>query len=186
MAKIDDIHRAALKIINREGLTGAPVSRIAREAGVAAGTMYVYYKSKDELLLSLYGNIQEELGAALKEVMDENLAEKPRFFRLWLAAFKYYIKNPDAFMFTKQFSSSPLVKMTGESAIPEGYRLLAKVLEAGQEEKLLKKMPLPVAVAIVSGIIERTVDIQLSGSLQLSGDLLQDLLEGTWRMLETV
>ncbi len=186
MAKIDDIHRAALKIINEEGLSGAPVSRIAAEAGVAAGTMYVYYKSKDELLLDLYRSVLEGLDRAMGDVMEEGLAAKPQFYRIWLAAFKYFLKNADGFLFMRQFSSSPSGKIAGENDMKAGYSYLAELIETAQKKKLLKEMPVSVAVAIVSGVITAVVDTQLSGSLQLTGDLLQDLLDSTWRMLEKV
>ncbi len=186
MSKIGDIHKAALKILNEEGLSGAPVSKIAREAGVAAGTMYVYYKSKDELLLSLYRSVIDGLDQALNEVMEEGLAEKQQFYRLWLAAFKYFFKNPDGFLFMKQFASSPQGKLAGEENTVKGYGLLADVIERAQGKRLLKKMPVSIAVAMIAGIIATTVDIQLSGSLELDGDLLQELLNSSWRMMEKV
>lgn len=186
MSKIDEIHKAALKVINEQGLSGAPVSRIAREAGVAAGTMYVYYKSKDELLISLYKSILEGLNTSLEDAVEGDLAERPQFYKLWLAAFKYYLKNPEGFLFVRQFSVSPKGVQAAKEKMMKGYEPMVKVIEAGQKKGLLKKMSLPVCVAIVSRIIEATIDIQLSGSFQLSGDLLQDLLDSTWRMLEKV
>jgi AcrR family transcriptional regulator len=186
MSKIEDIHRAALKIINEEGLSGAPVAKIAAEAGVAAGTMYVYYKSKDELLLNLYRSVIDGLNQALSDVMEEGLAEKQQFYRLWLAAFKYFLKKTDGFLFMKQFAASPQSKLSGEEDALKGYSHLEDVIERAQGKGLLKKMPVSIAVSMVSGIIATTVDIQLSGSLELDGSLLQELLDSSWRMMEKV
>jgi len=45
---------AAQAVIARQGYQGAQISRIAAEAGVAAGTVYLYFKNKPDLLVSLF------------------------------------------------------------------------------------------------------------------------------------
>ena len=59
--------KAAVEVIVRQGLANAPMSQIAREAGVAAGTIYHYYQSKEELISELYRMMNEELSQALVE-----------------------------------------------------------------------------------------------------------------------
>lgn len=50
------ILEAALTVFSRKGYGGATVPDIAREAGIAVGTIYNYYKSKRDLLTSLFAN----------------------------------------------------------------------------------------------------------------------------------
>ncbi|OXM16189.1 TetR/AcrR family transcriptional regulator [Paenibacillus herberti] len=50
---------AALKVIAENGFHGSQVSKIAKEAGVADGTIYLYFKKKEDILISLF---QEKLG----------------------------------------------------------------------------------------------------------------------------
>src|SRR5215468_5435012 len=60
---------AAERIFARRGFFASRVSEIAREAGVADGTIYLYFKSKDDLLISLFerrmGQVNDELRAAI-------------------------------------------------------------------------------------------------------------------------
>ena len=44
------IKEAMVRLILREGINGASVSKIAREAGVSPATIYIYYTSKEDLL----------------------------------------------------------------------------------------------------------------------------------------
>src|SRR6187455_2084046 len=52
--KRDAILRAAIDVFDERGYFGAQVADVARVAGVAAGTVYLYFKSKDDLLVSIF------------------------------------------------------------------------------------------------------------------------------------
>src|SRR5947209_19440370 len=53
-AKRDAILRAAIDVFAARGFFNAQVADVARAAGVAAGTVYLYFKSKDDLLVSIF------------------------------------------------------------------------------------------------------------------------------------
>src|SRR5258707_12990701 len=67
--KRERILDASERIFARHGFFAARVSEIAKEAGVADGTIYLYFKSKDDLLISLFERrmtqVNEELRAAI-------------------------------------------------------------------------------------------------------------------------
>ncbi|SFR05033.1 TetR/AcrR family transcriptional regulator [Desulfoscipio geothermicus] len=52
--KYNAIIEAAVKVIAENGYHNSQVSKIAREAGVADGTIYLYFKNKEDLLISLF------------------------------------------------------------------------------------------------------------------------------------
>ncbi|MFC6333684.1 TetR/AcrR family transcriptional regulator [Paenibacillus septentrionalis] len=64
LEKYDSILNAALKVIAENGFHGAQVSKIAKEAGVADGTIYLYFKNKEDILISLF---QQRLGALVDQ-----------------------------------------------------------------------------------------------------------------------
>src|SRR5215470_8623172 len=53
-SKRDAILRAAIDVFAERGYFNAQVADVARAAGVAAGTVYLYYRSKDDLLISIF------------------------------------------------------------------------------------------------------------------------------------
>jgi len=57
--KFELILEAALKVIAENGFHGSQVSKIAKEAGIADGTVYLYFKNKEDILISL---LQQRLG----------------------------------------------------------------------------------------------------------------------------
>lgn len=63
--KRDRILRAAVKIFSRKGFFSSKVSEIARAAEVADGTIYLYFRNKDDLLISLF---EEKMGEVVADV----------------------------------------------------------------------------------------------------------------------
>jgi len=63
--KRDRILRAAVKIFSRKGFFNSKVSAIARAASVADGTIYLYFRNKDDLLISLF---EEKMGEVVADV----------------------------------------------------------------------------------------------------------------------
>lgn len=68
--KHDRILSAAAKIFARKGFFNAKISEIAREAQVADGTIYLYFKSKDDILIHLFEEKMEEILGALRQQID--------------------------------------------------------------------------------------------------------------------
>jgi TetR/AcrR family fatty acid metabolism transcriptional regulator len=66
-AKRERILRAAIKIFSQKGFFSSKVSDIARSAGVADGTIYLYFKNKDDLLISLFEEKMAEVVADVRE-----------------------------------------------------------------------------------------------------------------------
>ena len=67
--KRERILAAAERIFARHGFFAARVSEIAKEAGVADGTIYLYFKSKDDLLISLFENRMRQVNDELRRAI---------------------------------------------------------------------------------------------------------------------
>lgn len=66
--RIEQIIRSALKIFSRKGIIGAKMSLIASDAGISHGLLYHYFKSKDELFVSLIRLALEETRLSIENV----------------------------------------------------------------------------------------------------------------------
>ena len=60
-SKRNRILQASIEVFSRKGFFGSKVSEIARASGVADGTIYIYFKSKDDLLISLFEEKMDEI-----------------------------------------------------------------------------------------------------------------------------
>ena len=67
--KREAIMRAAISVFAHNGYFNSKVADIAREAGVADGTVYLYFKSKEDILHSIFDrSVEEALDAARKQI----------------------------------------------------------------------------------------------------------------------
>ena len=79
--KRERILAAAERVFARRGFFAARVSEIAKDAGVADGTIYLYFKSKDDLLISLFENRMKQVNETLRAaIADLPPAEQLRAF----------------------------------------------------------------------------------------------------------
>lgn len=70
---------AAVEVIAENGYHQSQVSKIAKQAGVADGTIYLYFKNKEDILISLF---KEKMGQFI-ERMEEDIKEKQQRKRNW-------------------------------------------------------------------------------------------------------
>jgi AcrR family transcriptional regulator len=99
--RIQSIQDAALRVIARKGMSAATMQEIADEAGVAKGTLYLYFRDRDELVEKTFDGaikqLHSKVDAALARDMpfDEKLrtviAAKMEFFRENAEFFRLYL-----------------------------------------------------------------------------------------------
>lgn len=100
--------RAALRrLVAAHGFHGASMNAVAREAGVATGTAYVHYASKDELVLAAYLEAKHLLGTAAAAAVDPSDPPEARFMALWSAVLDHLIDHPEDAWFLQQVDASP-------------------------------------------------------------------------------
>ncbi|CAH0204439.1 MULTISPECIES: TetR/AcrR family transcriptional regulator [Bacillaceae] len=66
--KYNQIIEAAVIVIAQNGYYQAQVSKIAKQAGVADGTIYLYFKNKEDILISLF---HEKMGSFVEQIEEE-------------------------------------------------------------------------------------------------------------------
>jgi TetR/AcrR family fatty acid metabolism transcriptional regulator len=67
--KHEQIIEAAVRVFARNGYYNSRVSDIAREAGIASGTIYLYFKTKDEILVTLFREKMAEFVATVRKAI---------------------------------------------------------------------------------------------------------------------
>ena len=80
--KRDAILKAATHVFARNGFFNSQVADVARAAGVAAGTVYLYFRSKDDLLVSLFERTMREAIAEGRSALTEVEAPRDRLTRI--------------------------------------------------------------------------------------------------------
>jgi len=138
--KRERILQSALRVFARKGFYNSKVSEIASAAGVADGTIYLYFKSKDDILISLFEDRMTWLIERLTTELDEEattLDKLQRYVELHLAV---AIESPELaeFITVELRQSSKFVKEYANPKFNEYLRILRNLIARGQEEGVLR------------------------------------------------
>jgi len=85
---------AATRLFAERGLAAAPTSEISKRAGVAEGTLFTYFETKDDLINSLYREIKLELADAMMSDFPRKKNVRTRLRHVWDRYVKWGIANP--------------------------------------------------------------------------------------------
>jgi TetR/AcrR family transcriptional regulator, fatty acid metabolism regulator protein len=138
--KRERILDAAVKVFAAEGFYNAKVAQIAHEAGVADGTIYLYFKSKDDLLISLFEDRMEGINANLRAALEAstNSAEKLRaVVRLHLDLIEQN-RHMAEVICVELRQSSKFIKEYANPKFGEFLRLIAGAISDGQKSGELR------------------------------------------------
>ncbi|RAU83146.1 TetR/AcrR family transcriptional regulator [Pontibacter arcticus] len=139
------ILESTLALVKVNGFHGTPMSMVAKKAGVAAGTIYHYFESKDSLIFELYSYLKQQAIQVVRESQKPDATYQERFFALWFAFYTYYTSNPSVLCFFEQFVNSPYAEKA--KSIPSE---LDELLHAFFEEGINSGQLRPVAPQILS------------------------------------
>lgn len=185
MDKQEQILQAALKLFVENGFHGTPTSRIAQEAGVSNGTLFHYYKTKDELVVALYIYIKTNLTGCIDKARLEGETIKASFKRMYISSMYWAIENPVEFRFTQQFHSSPYLSMVSHEEILKQTRYLMDFMQEAINARVLKPLPVDMLFTLISshisGINEYLVASKVDSEKQKevinqSFDLIWDMI----------
>jgi AcrR family transcriptional regulator len=133
--------RSAMAVAARDGLAAATTSAIAQEAGVAEGTLYRHFDSKDDLLIAAYRQIKGEVFVRSAESVDAGLPAPERLKRTWRAIYNAYRADKDAVVFGHRFAESVLAEREGGEANRAIGKMIADLRRDGVASGDFKKLP---------------------------------------------
>ena len=138
--KRERILKAAIKVFARKGFYAARVSEIAKAAGVADGTIYLYFRNKDDVLTSVFESRITRLVEVLREIVGSGGTFEERFTRI--------------------------VEL--QLGVLEGRRDLAEVVTVNlrQSSKLLKQFAAPFFVQYLEVMAGLIADAQREGAVR--------------------
>jgi AcrR family transcriptional regulator len=93
--KRNAILNAATRLFAERGLAAAPMSEISRLADVAAGTLFTYFTTKDDLINSLYREIKLELADAMMSDFPRKKNVRTRLQHVWDRYVNWGVANPE-------------------------------------------------------------------------------------------
>ncbi len=138
--KYQKIILAATKVFAEKGFYNAKVADVAKEAQVADGTIYLYFKNKDDLLISIFEESMDRFTALVRKNLEtaSNSVEKLKLFiNLHLEWVKEHQHTAQVLQVELR-QSSKFMKEYGGTKFKEYLDIIAKILEEGKKEGVFR------------------------------------------------
>ena len=177
----EQIFDATDRLMAKEGLHHLSMHKLAKEAGIAAGTIYLYFKSKDELLARFARRVFNKFVVAIEEDFDENQSFFEQYRKMWWNIWHFLQENPTILLNMNQYRSLPEFIETCkemEHSCWDQFCLkgqAANVL-ADLGPHMLFLLSLKTAIVLAS-------DIKFLGTA-VTDEMLESVIERSWRAIQ--
>lgn len=181
--KRDRVLRAALELIPRLGLHNTPVAAIAERAGVAKGTPYLYFESKEALINELYRELVDDRARAGQEAVGETAPPREQFWQYWSAHARWHLERPDAANFIQQCEASGILSEETRALEAERQAAGARSYAEAVRRGFLRDEPVQVMFSHFFGPILVLVQLQEKREMEVTEEILRLTFEGVVRAI---
>ena len=178
--KKEALFKATIKLVNEIGFAASSVSKIAREANVSPSTIYVFFKNKEDLLISTYLEIKHKLAVTLRDDFNENLPIRDIIRGAWFSVFNFVSNNLEAYDYMEQFANSPYSSLVDKEALEKEYLPLINVITSGMEQKIIKKVDMNIISAFLFNPVSRLANPRLCHGLEIDNENLDQAFDMAW------
>lgn len=148
---------AAAEVVAELGL-GAPTARIAKRAGVAEGTLFTYFETKDVLLNQLYLALKAELEAAMLAAYPGAAEVQPRWRHIWDSYLDWGASQPAKRRALRQLGVSDRITAESRAIGARGYRDVEALVQESLAAGVMREQPPAFGAAILESLAETTLE----------------------------
>ncbi|WP_301099312.1 TetR/AcrR family transcriptional regulator [Otariodibacter sp.] len=191
MLEKEKVHNeVALRILNatdtlmaKYGVQYLSTHKIAKEAGVSVGTIYLYFKDKDDLLsqfvIYLFGNFHRAIAVAYRP----DLPLFDQYQHLWKATWQFMLENPNIVKNMHQYESLPQFR-----SILKHYSMLEnsvwnKFVKQGQKDGVILSLPSQILFSMSMKTAWQLMYSQLLHENSYSDELINTVINSTWKAI---
>ena len=133
---------AALKLFTSNGVQNTSTAEIARAAGTASGTLFLYFPTKIQLINELILMISKQVSDHINSLLDPSLSVRDTFFTIWDGSIRWFLQNMDAFQYSQQVRDSGFI--SDETTLESGkyFSFYYETIQKGLAEGSIKPYPI--------------------------------------------
>lgn len=146
----------ATQVFAKNGLTASTAS-ITKEAGMAEGTLFIYFKGKDELINALYEEIKGDLAESMLSGLPKTGSVRERMRHVWNNYVDWGAANPDQLIVMHKIKVWEGLKPEVRDALMERFAELHELTMNAINEGSNKEIPQDFLIAMFSAQAETTM-----------------------------
>ena len=154
---------AATRVFAERGLTAAPTAEMSKQAGVAEGTLFTYFKTKDDLINALYREIKLELADAMMSDFPRKKNVRTRLRHVWDRYVNWGIANSKQRKALAQLQVSEVVTKESKDAGGAPFVEFQTMIRDAIEQRIFRNdLPVELISKSLAALVEATIDLTVS------------------------
>jgi AcrR family transcriptional regulator len=151
---------AATRVFAERGLTAAPTSEISKQAGVAEGTLFTYFKTKDDLINALYREIKLELADAMMSGFPRKKSVRTRLRHVWDGYVSWGVKHPEQRKVLAQLQVSGMLSKESIAAGGAPFVEMQNMIRNAMGQHIFRTdLPIELISKTMAALAEATMDL---------------------------
>jgi TetR/AcrR family transcriptional regulator, repressor of fatR-cypB operon len=176
---------AALELFETRGFDGVAVPEIAKEAGVATGTLYLYFKDKAALVNALYRHWKGAYNTAVLAPLPEGLGPREIFSLYWRRMTSFAQAHPRAMRFMDLHHHGAYLDAESRSLSRDYAQTAEAFVRQARARGAIRDIDPILIVALTWGAAAGLVKFAASGALTLDANSATAMEEALWRAIAT-
>lgn len=181
--KREAILEAALELFADRGFYGTAVPEIARKAVVGAGTIYRYFKSKEELVNVLYQQWKGRLVESAARDFPFDAPPRQQFRAYWHRVATFVRDHPCAFSFLELHHHAPYLDAQSAGIEERLMQLVHAFLEQTRHQQVTKPISSELIIALVHGAFVGMVKAWREGRIELDQETIDQMESCCWEAI---
>lgn len=154
----------AIGLILSDGIQGFSMGKLAKACGLSVGTLYVYYKDKDDLILSVGAEVAERFFATAIRGFSPQMSFRDGLWKQWENRIAFARENPVEVSFFEVIKHSSYGDVMLQSATFDAFReQMGRFFQKAVTNKELDHLPLDVFWSIAYGPLYTLLNFQREG-----------------------
>jgi len=172
------VKQKAIELLGRDGFEGFSVNKLAKACNISVATIYIYYKDKDDLIISILNEESRRMAESMIRDLDPQLSFEAGLRQQWKNRYAYMMENPSLGRFFDQVRSSTYQKHFLDNFMglfqSTIHRFMRNVLDRGE----VREMPLEVYWSVAFAPLYSLIRFHFEGQslvghpFQLSDEVL--------------
>jgi len=161
------IHKT-LDIVYETGIAGVKMSKLAKRVGISPSTLYVYFETKEDLIVSIGYKIFKKISESLESALAESTSFENKLRAKWVTMLQFRLNNEKEINFIEQWKQSPFFDKN--SFNKKGGKLKPKTyfFQEGRDSGYLKELDDHIIHAIISGMAKQVATLIKDGHLKMN------------------
>ncbi|MCF0056322.1 TetR/AcrR family transcriptional regulator [Dyadobacter sp. CY356] len=183
-AKQEKIIQSVFEITGKHGLAGINIADISKAAGVGTGTLYTYFKNKEEIVQSAYSSVEDKMTEKMYERFDINLPVKQSLKLIYVNMLNYRLNHYNETVFIDHYIQSNYIQLNFSKQMAEyeqQNKPLYDLLKKGQNEGIIKNQAPIMLISFFDGAVRSCSTGIVQKLFPLTQQIIDDCFDLLWR-----